>query len=137
MNSGSEGVELSMRITDAHAKAVAGEKKPLIICMRDGFHGRTYRAATASDSCREKYEAKLQSFHNLAHNVRYVGWNDSAELEAVFNKAVEDGLHVECVICEPVQGEGQAGMALSREFYSTARKLTVFHNSMLIVDSVQ
>lgn len=137
MNSGSEGVELSLRISDAHAKQHGGGKPACVISMGDGFHGRTYRAATISSSCRAKYLETLQSFGKCQRAVRFVEWNAVDELDAVFSKAVADGFHIECMICEPVQGEGLAGLALSPEFYRKARELTLAHNTLLIVDSVQ
>merc|ERR1719277_1800502 len=137
MNSGSEGVELSLRISDAHAKQHSGGKPSCIISMGDGFHGRTYRAATVSSSCRAKYLETLQSFGKCQRAVRFVEWNAVDDLEAVFSKAVADGFHIECMICEPVQGEGLAGLAMSPEFYARARELTLAHNTLLVVDSVQ
>ena len=38
---------------------------------------------------------------------------------------------------EPVQGEGNPGQCVSREFYDAARRLTLEHDSMLLVDSIQ
>merc|ERR1719281_2284732 len=137
LNSGSEGVELSLRISDAHAKKVSPGKRSMVISMKDGFHGRTYRAATVSESCKGKYVQTLPSFGGCTRNVRHVEWNDVADLEQAFKEANDMGVHVECVICEPVQGEGLAGLALSKDFYLKARELTLAHESFLIVDSVQ
>jgi 4-aminobutyrate aminotransferase-like enzyme len=41
------------------------------------------------------------------------------------------------VALEPVQGEGNPGQCVSREFYDEARRLTLEHGSMLLVDSIQ
>ena len=38
---------------------------------------------------------------------------------------------------EPIQGEGNPGLCVSREFYDAARRLTNQHGSMLLVDSIQ
>ena len=38
---------------------------------------------------------------------------------------------------EPVQGEGNPGQCIDRDFYDEARRLTNEHGSMLIVDSIQ
>ena len=38
---------------------------------------------------------------------------------------------------EPVMGEGNPGLCVTREFYDSARALCSEHGSMLIVDSIQ
>jgi acetylornithine/succinyldiaminopimelate/putrescine aminotransferase len=38
---------------------------------------------------------------------------------------------------EPVMGEGEPGLAITREFYDLARRLTSERNTLLIVDSIQ
>ena len=42
------------------------------------------------------------------------------------------------MLIEPVMGEGDLGMAVTREFYDAARELTLLaHGSLLLVDSIQ
>jgi acetylornithine/succinyldiaminopimelate/putrescine aminotransferase len=38
---------------------------------------------------------------------------------------------------EPVMGEGNPGLAITPEFYAEARRLTLEHGSLLLVDSIQ
>ena len=38
---------------------------------------------------------------------------------------------------EPVQGEGNPGQCVTREFYDEARRLTKDHGSLLLIDSIQ
>jgi len=38
---------------------------------------------------------------------------------------------------EPVQGEGNPGQCVTREFYDAARAITMEHGSLLLVDSIQ
>jgi hypothetical protein len=94
MNSGSEAVELSARLTDTHAKlmtdagAVHEGRRSTIIVLEGSFYGRTcvafaliplpfdllrvwsahmhhsYRAARFSHSCRETYKKHLASFQH-------------------------------------------------------------------------
>merc|ERR1719473_2350869 len=80
LNSGSEGVELALRISDAHAKRFAQGKPACVISMKDGFHGRTYRAATVSEGCHAKYHECLASFGGCKRKVRTVDWNDVSGL---------------------------------------------------------
>jgi acetylornithine/succinyldiaminopimelate/putrescine aminotransferase len=63
--------------------------------------------------------------------------NDVAALESAFKKADEDGYFIELMAIEPVQGEGNPGSCVEREFYDAARRLTLEHGSMLLVDSIQ
>jgi acetylornithine/succinyldiaminopimelate/putrescine aminotransferase len=63
--------------------------------------------------------------------------NDVAALEAAFAKAEADGIFIEMALVEPVMGEGNPGMAMSRAFYDAIRRLTKEHGSLLLVDSIQ
>jgi hypothetical protein len=47
------------------------------------------------------------------------------------------GDFIEAVYLEAVMGEGNPGQQIQPEFYAEARKLTLEHNSMLVIDSVQ
>lgn len=38
---------------------------------------------------------------------------------------------------EPVMGEGNPGVAITREFYDEARRLVDHYRSLLLVDSIQ
>ncbi len=142
LNSGSESVTLAMRIADINAKLQTAPGAPhegaqvKLLALHKAFHGRTDRPAQASDSTRPKYEAHLQS-HQGRDNLIVVPSNDVAALREAFAAAERDGVFIEAVMMEPVQGEGAPGKAATREFYDTARALTRAHGSMLIVDSIQ
>ena len=62
--------------------------------------------------------------------------NDISALRETFNQADVDGVFIELLAIEPVQG-GAPGLCIDREFYDEARRLTKEHGSMLIIDSVQ
>ncbi|DAC58044.1 MAG TPA: aminotransferase class III-fold pyridoxal phosphate-dependent enzyme, partial [Candidatus Poseidoniales archaeon] len=51
--------------------------------------------------------------------------------------AAAQNVFIELFAIEPVQGEGNPGACVSREFYDAARRLTLEHDSMLLVDSIQ
>ena len=51
--------------------------------------------------------------------------------------AETNGYFIESMAIEPVQGEGNPGQCIDREFYDVARSLTNEHGSMLIIDSIQ
>ena len=63
--------------------------------------------------------------------------NNVEALQAAFAKAEEEGYFIESMSIEPVQGEGNPGQCIDRDFYDEARRLTNEHGSMLIVDSIQ
>ena len=142
LNSGSESVTVAARISDINAKVrtdPGGEdegKRVNLLALKGGFHGRTDRPAQASDSTLPKYRANLYS-HHVREKLITVEPNNTASLEAAFDKANEEGVFIEAVFIEPVMGEGNPGQAISRSFYDAARRLTKSHGSLLLVDSIQ
>lgn len=142
MNSGSESVTVSLRIADVNAKLMTQPggkhegKNIKMMAVQKGFHGRTDRPAQISHSCKGKYDQHLASFQNR-DNLILVPANDVAALEAAFEHATNNGDFIELFAIEPVQGEGNPGQCVSREFYDAARRLTLEHDSMLLVDSIQ
>ncbi|MFV1958490.1 MAG: aminotransferase class III-fold pyridoxal phosphate-dependent enzyme, partial [Planctomycetota bacterium] len=142
MNSGSEAVAVAARLSDANAKdrtdpggAHAG--KPIKhLALAGGFHGRTQRPAHFSDSTRTGYEAHLATFRDRSDFLT-VEPNDVDGLRETFDRADAEGFFIEAVFVEPVMGEGNPGLAMTREFYDEARALTAAHGSLLLVDSIQ
>eukprot|EP00048_Salpingoeca_helianthica_P015693 m.228077 g.228077 ORF g.228077 m.228077 type:complete len:436 (-) comp17393_c0_seq1:1658-2965(-) len=144
LNSGSEAVELSARLTDTHAKlmtspgAVHAGRRSTMIVLEGSFYGRTYRPARLSHSCRSIYQAHLASFqHDACHLPLAIPPNDVEALHKTFDHVEKLGLHVEAMYMEPVMGEGKPGAVISREFYDAARARTKQAHSLLIVDSIQ
>ena len=142
MNSGSESMTVALRIADINANNQTGpggkyENYPIkMIAVERSFHGRTDRPAQISDSCKSGYDKNLATFQNR-DNLILVPANDSAALESAFQRSVDEKFFIELVAIEPIQGEGNPGMCVTREFYDTARRLTKQHDSMLLVDSIQ
>tara|TARA_B100001115_G_scaffold175153_1_gene160893 strand:- start:8213 stop:9697 length:1485 start_codon:yes stop_codon:yes gene_type:complete len=142
MNSGSESMTVGMRISDVNALKMTGkggrhEGKPThMIAIERAFHGRTDRPAQISHSCKDGYDKNLNTFQNR-ENLTLIPANDIEALQKAFSDAEENGYFVELLAIEPVQGEGAPGVCIEREFYDEARKLTLEHGSMLIIDSVQ
>ena len=142
MNSGSESMTVAMRIGDVNSKIMTGpggrhEGKPVkLLAIERAFHGRTDRPAQISHSCKGSYDKSLKTFSER-NNLLLVPSNDTEALKAVFADADEKGFFIESMSIEPVQGEGNPGQCIEREFYDAARRLTNEHGSVLIVDSIQ
>ena len=142
MNSGSESVTVGLRIADANANrhTSAGgrhEGKPIkLLAVEQAFHGRTDRPAQISHSCKDGYDRNLASFRDR-DNLLLVPMNDVESLQAAFLRAENEEFFIELMAIEPVQGEGNPGQSVTREFYDEARRLTLEHGSMFLVDSIQ
>jgi len=142
MNSGSEAVSVASRISDINAQVHTEGggrhegKKIKQLAIEEGFHGRTYRAASVSDSTMEAYEEYLASFQEKSTLVT-VPINDREALEQAFREADKENVFFEAMYIEPVMGEGEPGKAVTREFYDLARELTAKYGTMFIVDSIQ
>ncbi|MCB0319834.1 MAG: aminotransferase class III-fold pyridoxal phosphate-dependent enzyme [Bdellovibrionales bacterium] len=142
MNSGSEGVGVALRISDAHAKKITDPsgkhcgKTIRILSFEGSFHGRTYRAARISSSSRKRYDTYLASFRDHRDHVE-VRVNDAAHLRELYDRFEKENTYIELLAIEPVMGEGNPGQALSVEFYNVARELTKQHNTILLIDSIQ
>ena len=142
MNSGSESVTVGLRIADVNANrhTSAGgrhEGKPIkLLAIEQAFHGRTDRPAQISHSCKDGYDQNLASFRDR-DNLLLVPPNDVEALQTAFSRAENEGFFIELMAIEPVQGEGNPGQCVTREFYDEARRLTLEHGSMFLVDSIQ
>jgi acetylornithine/succinyldiaminopimelate/putrescine aminotransferase len=142
MNSGSESMTVGMRISDVNALKMTGKggrhegKSTRMVAIERAFHGRTDRPAQISHSCKDGYDRNLNTFQNR-DNLHLIPANDIQALREAFDQAERDGVFIELLAIEPVQGEGAPGLCIDRSFYDEARRLTKEHGSMLIIDSVQ
>lgn len=142
MNSGSEAVTVAARISDINAKNMTeaggkhAGKQIKIMALEGAFHGRTDRPAQYSDSSLPGYKKNCASF-SKRDNLITIPINDVQALKAAYAKVDADNIFVESFFMEPVMGEGNPGMGLSREFYDTARALTKERGTLLLVDSIQ
>ena len=140
VNSGSEAMTVIARLSDVHAKRMTdagGEyagRKPGFLSLQGSFHGRTERPALASHSTVRAYQ-QLASFRQQL--LFTVPANDIEQLKLAFETADRDGIYIEAMFLEPVQGEGNPGCAITPDFYAAARELSRAYGSLLIVDSIQ
>ena len=142
VNSGSESVTVAARLSDINAKLMTdpggryAHKPTRILSLKGSFHGRTQRPAQFSDSTRKNYCKYLASFRDHDSLIT-VEPNDIEQLRQVFDWAGSNGIFIEAFFMEPVMGEGNPGLAITPEFYAEARRLTLEHGSLLLVDSIQ
>lgn len=142
LNSGSESVTFACRVTDIHARRMTDPGGPhegktvRRLAAIESFHGRTEGPARLSHSTRKAYAAHLASFRN-AQDVVFLPFNDVEALRRAFSVADEEGVFYEAIFLEPVMGEGIPGLAMSREYYDEARRLSRQHGAMLVMDSIQ
>lgn len=142
MNSGSEAMTVAARIMDANTKTMTDPggkhagKCTAVLAIERAFHGRTYRPATFSDSTRKTYAKHLASFSQPLPTIT-IPANDVDALRAAFAKADADGVFIEGLWLEPVQGEGAPGVAVTREFYDAARQITREHDALFVIDAIQ
>jgi len=142
VNSGSEAVAVGARLSDVNAKIMTdpggryANRPTRILSLRGSFHGRTQRPAKFSDSTRKTYCKYLASFRDN-DNLITVEPNDIEQLRQVYHWAETNGVFIEAFFIEPVQGEGNPGMSITPGFYAEARRLTLDHGSLFLVDSIQ
>lgn len=118
-NSGAESVECALKVARKYT-----EKKG-IIAMKNGFHGRTFGALSATWN--PKYR---DPFQPLVPGFTHVPFGD---LEAVKNAISED---TAAIITEAVQGEGGV-IPAPDGFLAGLRELCDKKNILLIIDEVQ
>lgn len=142
LNSGSESVTFTCRVTDIHSKRMTSPgarhagRQVIRLAAIEGFHGRTEGPAQLSHSTRKIYVDHLASY-SKPDNLSFIPYNDVKALTKAFETAEREGKYIEAFFVEPVMGEGIPGLALERAFYDEARILTSKNDSLLIVDSIQ
>ncbi len=140
LNSGSESVTVAARIADVQAKHMTDPngryqgRRIYFLSLKGSFHGRTERPAQASDSSAKNYQ-KLASFRE--QRLVTVEPNSIESLRNAFAMADREGIYFEMMFLEPVMGEGNPGVSITRAFYDEARRLTKEHGTLLLIDSIQ
>ncbi|MGQ9467632.1 MAG: aspartate aminotransferase family protein [Anaerolineae bacterium] len=118
-NSGTEAVEAAIKF----ARLATG--RPGVVAARNGFHGRTMGALSAT--WRPEYR---RPFEPLVPGFRHVPYNDAGALEAAV------GPETAAVILEVVQGEGGVRPG-DGAYLRRAQELCRERGALLIVDEVQ
>lgn len=119
-NSGAEAVEAAIKM------ARRATKRQGIVSLRDGYHGKTYGALTATGQ--EKYH---QGFGPLVPEFLYAEPENLGQLRDLLCTR-----RVAAVILEPIQGEGGVRV-LSEDYLWGVRSLCNQFGSLLIMDEIQ
>jgi 4-aminobutyrate aminotransferase len=118
--SGSEAVEAAIKL------AKYASKKPGLVAIRGGFHGRTLGALSLTTS-KMKYR---EGYEPLVPKV-YIAQQDLKALENIFKTK-----DIAAVIVEPIWGEG-GYVVMPAKFMRGLRKLCSKYSVLLIFDEVQ
>ncbi|QRN78949.1 MAG: aspartate aminotransferase family protein [Nocardiopsis sp. BM-2018] len=124
-NSGTEALELAVKMTRRHWHAAGDPARRTILAFEGAFHGRSMAAISAAGS------AKLtEGFGPLLPGFRQLPFGDHEALEAAMDDAIA------AVIVEPIQGEGGI-RALPDACLKGLRAACDRTGALLIFDEVQ
>lgn len=125
-NSGAEANEAAIKLSRLHGHN-QGFSHPIVITMKNAFHGRTMATLTATGS-----EKATEGFAPLVAGFEKVDLNNLAAIENVLNAHKE----VVAIMLEPIQGEGGIHVA-ELEYLQGVRQFCNENNLLMILDEVQ
>lgn len=125
-NSGAEANECAIKTARKYGNKVLGFENPVIITLKNSFHGRTVTTLTATGQ-----DVFHKDFGPFTPGFVYAEANNREELLRLSEEN-------DCcaVMMELIQGEGGV-MALDKDYVEYARELCTKKNMLLIIDEVQ
>ena len=125
-NSGAEANECAIKTARKYGNKVLGYERPVIITLKNSFHGRTVTTLTATgqDVFHKDFGPFTPGFVSAEANNR----------EELLRLSEENDCCA--VMMELIQGEGGV-MALDKDYVEYARELCTEKNMLLIIDEVQ
>jgi len=126
-NSGAEANETAIKLARLYAKK-KNIVAPIIISMKNAFHGRTMATLSASGS-----ERLHVGFEPLVKDFIYVNLNNIDELNSIIEQHKEQ---IIAIMLEPIQGDGGIQMA-THAYLEQVRSLCDKHDWLMILDEVQ
>ncbi len=125
-NSGAEANECAIKTARKYGNKVLGYESPIIITLKNSFHGRTVTTLTATGQ-----DVFHKDFGPFTPGFVYAEANNKEELLRLSEEN-------DCcaVMMELIQGEGGV-MALDKDYVEYARELCTEKNMLLIIDEVQ
>lgn len=126
-NSGAEANEAAIKLARLYARK-KNIAEPVIITMKNSFHGRTLATLSASGT-----ERIQQGFEPLVKAFAYAEMNNIAELDALVAQHKDN---IVAIMLEPIQGDG--GIQIATDAYLThVRTLCDQHDWLMMLDEVQ
>jgi len=125
-NSGAEANETAIKLARLHARA-RGVAVPVILVMKNSFHGRTLATLSATGSA-----AVQEGFAPLVEGFVHVPANDIDAIRGIARER-ED---IVAVLLETVQGEGGV-RPVSTDYLRAVRALCDDRHWLLMIDEVQ
>ncbi len=126
-NSGAEANECAIKTARKYGNKVLGFENPVIITLKNSFHGRTVTTLTATGQ-----DVFHKDFGPFTPGFVYAEANNREELL----RLSEENDDCCAVMMELIQGEGGV-MALDKDYVEYARELCTKKNMLLIIDEVQ
>lgn len=126
-NSGAEANECAIKTARKYGNKVLGFENPVIITLKNSFHGRTVTTLTATGQ-----DVFHKDFGPFTPGFVYAEANNREELLCLS----EENDDCCAVMMELIQGEGGV-MALDKDYVEYARELCTKKNMLLIIDEVQ
>lgn len=125
-NSGAEANECAIKTARKYGNKVLGFENPVIITLKNSFHGRTVTTLTATGQ-----DVFHKDFGPFTPGFVYAEANNREKLLRLSEEN-------DCcaVMMELIQGEGGV-MALDKDYVEYARELCTEKNMLLIIDEVQ
>ena len=128
-NGGSEAVDTALKLARKYGRDVCGMDRPLVVCLRGNFHGRTIAATSLSD-----YEPYRNGFGPFLTDHITVQMNNEVQLLRVFE---DIGSSVSSILYEPVVGEGGI-VPMTKEFIKALRTVKrEYPHVLLMADEIQ
>lgn len=126
-STGTEANEAMIKMARKYSVEKYGPERYHIITAKNGFHGRTYGALSATgqpdNACQVGFKPMLPGFS-------YAEFNNLESFEKLITKDTA------AIMIEPIQGEGGVRPA-TQEFMTGLRKLCDEHDILLLLDEVQ
>lgn len=125
-NSGAEANECAIKTARKYGNKILGYESPVIITLKNSFHGRTVTTLTATGQ-----DVFHKDFGPFTPGFVYAEANNKDEL-----KRLSEENDCCAVMMELIQGEGGV-MTLDEDYVHFARELCTDKNMLLIIDEVQ
>ena len=120
LNSGAEANETAIKLSRLYARKNIAH--PIVITLKNSFHGRSMATLSASGS--ERLQA---GFEPLVKDFMYVNINDIEELNALVQQHEKN---IIAIMLEPIQGDGGITMA-TQEYLQHVRTLCDKHDWLM------